>query len=69
MTITIELKDEQARELQQIATNRGVTVDELARTLLLQELQPSQRSVAPDVRQAMLDSFQANDEVYRRLAQ
>jgi predicted transcriptional regulator len=64
MTITIELPDQVAEELQQLAAEQGVTLDELAQRII-QDWIVRHRTF----KEAVQQTLEKNAELYRRLAQ
>lgn len=69
MTITIELPDEQARQVTQEAARLNMTVEDLAvRRLLASEATQDGDASDEEFEAAMEYVFQKNSELYRRLA-
>lgn len=72
VTTTINIGTDVYTPLERIAQTRGVSPEELARTVLGAFVRHADRpsSPAPDPAflQAMADTFRENDELYRRLA-
>jgi len=65
MKLTIELSEEQAKVLSEIAKRAGVTFEEMARELLVDSLDHPRMSF----QQAADYVLKTNEELYRRLAQ
>jgi hypothetical protein len=72
MTITIQLDGPGLAALQQEAANLGVSVEQLADTIIQRHVR-GRAGLGPVVdeatfRKAMADTFRENEELYRRLA-
>jgi hypothetical protein len=72
VTNTITLGSDVFTPLERIAHTRGISPDELARTVLGAFVRHADRESSPGLdpafRQAMADTFRENDDLYRRLA-
>jgi hypothetical protein len=68
-TMTLELTDEQARQLAEEAARLSLPVQELAARRLFAPWQPEEeKAVAPSFEEVMDYVFEKNSELYRRLA-
>jgi hypothetical protein len=72
VTKSITLGNDVYSPLERIARARGISPDELARSVLGAFVRHADRNSPPELdptfRQAMADTFRENDELYRRLA-
>ncbi len=68
-TMTLELTDEQARQLAEEAARLSLPIEELAALRLFAPWRPEEENAAaPSFEEAMDYVFEKNSELYRRLA-